>query len=48
LSRQCCLAEATGAAFESDNAFELSQALRALFAEGFAVDYGMSSVDPTA
>jgi len=48
LSRQCCLAEATGAAFESDNAFELSQALRALFAEGLAVDHGMSSVDPTA
>jgi Putative DNA-binding domain len=47
LSRHCCLAEATGAAFESDNAFELPQALRDLFAEGLAVDCGMSSVDPT-
>jgi hypothetical protein len=48
LGRHCCLAEATGAAFESANAFELRQALRDLFAEGLAVDYGMSSVDPTA
>src|SRR6266849_2745886 len=46
--RHCCLAEATGEAFESDNAFELPQALRDLFAEGLAVDYGMSAVDPTA
>jgi hypothetical protein len=48
LSRQCCLAEATGVAFESDNAFDLPQALRDLFAERLAVDYGMSSLDPTA
>jgi hypothetical protein len=48
LSRHRCLAQATGAAFESDNAFELAPALRDLFAEGLAVDYGMSSVDPTA
>ena len=48
LSRHGCLAEATGAAFESDDAFELPQALRALFAEGLAVDYGMSPVDPAA
>jgi hypothetical protein len=48
LSRHCCLAEAAGAAFESDSAFELAPALRDLFAEGLAVDYGMSSVDPTA
>ena len=48
LSRHCCLAEATGAAFESDNAFELPLALRALFAEGLVIDYGISSVDPAA
>src|SRR6266487_4208064 len=38
LSRGGCLADAAGVAFETDDAFDLSQALRDLFAEHLPVD----------
>lgn len=46
LSRGDCLAQAAGAALETDGAFDLPRALRNLFAEQLPVDYEVSSKGP--
>jgi len=46
LSRGGCLADAAGVAFETDDAFDLSQALRDLFAEHLPVDHGVAARGP--
>jgi hypothetical protein len=43
LSRGDCLADAASVAFETDGAFDLSQALRDLFAEQLPVDHGVAA-----
>jgi len=43
LSQGACLADAAGVAFETDSAFDLSQALRDLFAEQLLVHHGVAA-----